>query len=63
VKEKEDGGNCIICSLITTPNAIAMIKSVPRDTKSGRTKIGIKIKFETYAKTEFGRHVNGLYSI
>jgi hypothetical protein len=42
VKEKEDGENCINCSLITAPNAITVIKSVPCHTKSGRTKIGRK---------------------
>jgi hypothetical protein len=63
MKEKEDGENCINHSLISTPNVIAMIKSVPRDTKSGRTKIGRKRKFETYGKTVFGRRGNGLYSI
>jgi len=61
VKEK-NGENCINCSLITAPNAIAIIKSVPRDTKSGRTKTGRKRKFEKYGKTVFGRRGNGLYS-
>jgi hypothetical protein len=35
VKEKEDGEKYINCSLITAPNEIAMVKSVPRGTKSG----------------------------
>ena len=63
MKEKEVGENCINCSLITAPNVIAVIKSVPRDTKSGCTKIGRKGKFETYGKTVFGRRGNGLYFI
>jgi len=63
VKEKEDGENCINCSLITVPNAIAMIASVPHDIESGRTKTGKKRKFEKYGKTVFGRRGRGLYSI
>ena len=34
----------INCSFITAPNAIAVIKSVPRDTKSGVRKLKKKKK-------------------
>ena len=60
VKEKEDGENCINCSLITAPNTIIMIKSVPRDTKSGCTKIG---SLKHTGRQVFGRRGSGLYSI
>ena len=34
-----DGENCINCSFVTSPNVIALIKSILPDTKCGHTKI------------------------